>query len=131
VKIQPRLQTTTSENERRPVFKAAVLAGNRPANRKTGLLDNNVRSDLFEKLSVAHDFPCPLEQSNQDVESTATKRDRPVLAHQRSLGGDQRLAGSSTTSARPTESIRKAEPAPRVLEVDVAPQSDRQSQTLP
>jgi hypothetical protein len=56
---------------------------------KTGLLDNNVRPDPFDERSVADNLPCALEQSKQDVESTATQCHRLTLVHQQSLGGDQ------------------------------------------
>jgi hypothetical protein len=56
---------------------------------KTGLLDNDVRPDPLDQVSVANDLPCAVDQSNQDVESTAAQRHRLTLVHQQSLGGDQ------------------------------------------
>jgi hypothetical protein len=56
---------------------------------KTGLLDGNVRPSPFDQFLVAHDLSCPLDQSDQDVESTATQRHRLVVFHQQSFGRNQ------------------------------------------
>jgi hypothetical protein len=38
---------------------------------KTAFLDDDVRPNPLDQFPVAHDIPCPLDQSNQYVESTA------------------------------------------------------------
>jgi hypothetical protein len=56
---------------------------------KTGLLDNDVRPSPFDQFLVAHDVACPLDQGDQDVQSTAAQRNRLVRFHQQSFGSDQ------------------------------------------
>ncbi|MGY3076946.1 hypothetical protein ACVWZZ_003317 [Bradyrhizobium sp. LM6.10] len=56
---------------------------------KTRSLDDNIRPSPLDQFLMTHHVASALDQSDQDVESTAAHRQRLAIFHQQSLGDDQ------------------------------------------